>query len=77
MPSILACPSCDTKYRVGPIPRGTPRCTSCDAALPWIVKADESSFAAESEASVPVLVDFWAPKARLAGRLEALEQDRS
>ena len=23
--------------------------------------ADESSFAAESEASVPVLVDFWAP----------------
>jgi thioredoxin 2 len=25
------------------------------------VTADESSFAEESEASVPVLVDFWAP----------------
>jgi thioredoxin len=25
------------------------------------VAADESSFAEESEASVPVLVDFWAP----------------
>ncbi len=43
------------------MPRGTPRCADCKAALPWVVTADESSFAEESEASVPVLVDFWAP----------------
>jgi thioredoxin 2 len=59
--TILACPSCGTKNRVGPVARGTPRCASCKAPLPWLVPADESSFAAESEASVPVLVDFWAP----------------
>ena len=29
--------------------------------MPWIVAADESTFGAETEASVPVLVDFWAP----------------
>lgn len=58
---ILACPSCGTKNRVGPVPRGTPRCASCKTPLPWIVAADEQSFSAETEASVPVLVDFWAP----------------
>jgi thioredoxin 2 len=59
--TILACPSCATKNRIGAVPRGTPRCASCKTPLPWIVPADESSFAAESDASVPVLVDFWAP----------------
>jgi thioredoxin 2 len=59
--TILACPSCGAKNRVGPAPRGTPRCGRCKTALPWVVTADESSFAAEVEASVPVLVDFWAP----------------
>ncbi len=43
------------------MPRGTPRCASCKTPLPWIVAADEQSFTAETEASVPVLVDFWAP----------------
>lgn len=61
MPSILDCSSCGTKNRVGPIARGTPRCATCKAALPWIVPGEESSFAAEAAASVPVLVDFWAP----------------
>ena len=61
MSTILACPSCGAKNRVRPVPRGTPRCAACKAALPWVVTADESSFAEESEASVPVLVDFWAP----------------
>jgi thioredoxin 2 len=59
--TILACPSCGTKNRIGAVARGTPRCASCKAALPWLVSADERSFAAETEASVPVLVDFWAP----------------
>lgn len=61
MSTILACPSCGAKNRVGPVPRGTPRCAKCKAPLPWLVAADEGSFAAEAEASVPVLVDFWAP----------------
>ncbi len=29
--------------------------------LPWIVEATASTFDREIEASVPVLVDFWAP----------------
>jgi thioredoxin 2 len=61
MSTILACPSCGTKNRVGATAHGTPRCASCKTMLPWIVPADESTFAAESESSVPVLVDFWAP----------------
>ena len=61
MSTILACPSCGAKNRVGPVPHGTPRCAKCKAALPWVVPADEASFAAETETSVPVLVDFWAP----------------
>jgi thioredoxin 2 len=59
--TILVCPSCGTKNRIGPVPRGKPRCARCKHALPWIVAANESSFEAEIEASVPVLVDFWAP----------------
>lgn len=60
MASIITCPSCGVKNRVGPVPRGTPRCSRCKSPLPWIVPASESSFAAETQASVPVLVDFWA-----------------
>jgi thioredoxin 2 len=58
--AIIACPSCGARNRVGPIPRGTPRCAKCKAPLPWVVDADESAFTAETSASVPVIVDFWA-----------------
>ena len=61
MAAIIACPSCGTKNRAAPTPSGTLRCASCKAPLPWVVPADESSFEAETTASVPVLVDFWAP----------------
>jgi len=61
VPTVLACPSCATKNRVAPVAKGTPRCASCKAPLPWIVTADETSFAQETQSSVPVLVDFWAP----------------
>ena len=40
---------------------GVPRCSVCHNLLPWIVEADADSFEAEIRASVPVLVDFWAP----------------
>jgi thioredoxin 2 len=58
--AIVACPSCGTRNRLGAIERGTPRCANCKAMLPWVVDADEASFAAETTASVPVVVDFWA-----------------
>jgi thioredoxin 2 len=40
---------------------GVPRCGNCHELLPWIVDADQASYDAEITASVPVLVDFWAP----------------
>jgi thioredoxin 2 len=58
--AIIACPSCGARNRVGAIPRGTPRCAKCKTSLPWVVDAGESTFAAETSASVPVVVDFWA-----------------
>lgn len=59
--TIVACPSCATRNRVRPTPRGAPRCSACHSDLPWIVAADAGTFDAEITASVPVLVDFWAP----------------
>jgi len=58
--SIITCGRCSARNRVGPVASGTPRCARCKAPLPWIVDADESTFAAETTASVPVVVDFWA-----------------
>ena len=58
--TIIGCPSCNARNRVGPIDRGVPRCPRCKAALPWVVDADSATFAAETTASVPVVVDFWA-----------------
>jgi thioredoxin 2 len=46
---------------VGAIARGVPRCARCKSMLPWLVSADASSFDAEASASVPVVVDLWAP----------------
>jgi thioredoxin 2 len=46
---------------VHPTAEGTPRCSVCHTPLPWIVDADKDSFDAEIAASVPVLIDFWAP----------------
>ena len=60
-PTIIACPNCGTKNRVRPSPSGVPRCSVCHNVLPWIVEASPDGFREEIEASVPVLVDFWAP----------------
>ena len=40
---------------------GVPRCSVCHTLLPWIVDATPATFDDELQASVPVLVDFWAP----------------
>ena len=60
-PTIMTCPNCGTKNRVRPTAQGVPRCSVCHTLLPWIVDADAGSFEEEINASIPVLVDFWAP----------------
>ena len=59
--SVVRCAFCRTQNRVRPARDAVPRCGSCGAALPWIVDASEQTFGAETDAPVPVLVDFWAP----------------
>jgi thioredoxin 2 len=60
-PAIITCPNCATKNRIRPTAQGVPRCSVCHTLLPWIVDAGAGSFDEEITASVPVLVDFWAP----------------
>ena len=60
-PTIVPCPNCATKNRVRATAAGTPRCSACHTVLPWIVETDPAGFDEEIAASVPVLVDFWAP----------------
>jgi thioredoxin 2 len=60
-PTIIKCPNCGTKNRVRPRAEGVPRCSVCHTTLPWIVETDADGFDEEIVASVPVLVDFWAP----------------
>lgn len=59
---VIACPSCGTKNRVPSSASGKPRCAQCKSDLPWVVHADDETFAELADkASVPVLVDLWAP----------------
>jgi thioredoxin 2 len=58
--TIIRCPTCNARNRVSPIAHGIPRCPRCKSTLPWVVDADTDTFAAETTASVPVVVDFWA-----------------
>ncbi len=79
--AIIACPTCNARNRVGPIPQGTPRCPRCKSALPWVVDADTETFAEETTASVPVVVDFWAawcgPCRMISPVLEGLAEDHA
>jgi thioredoxin 2 len=59
--ATIKCPNCGRRNRLRPAAEGVPRCAVCGALLPWIVDADSDSFDAEIVASVPVLIDFWAP----------------
>ena len=60
-PTIVTCPNCARRNRVRATVKGIPRCSVCHAVLPWIVDTDPAAFDEEIVASVPVLVDFWAP----------------
>lgn len=62
MSDILTCQKCEAKNRVTRIPEGqVPACAQCGAALPWLHDGTDASFAEDTRASVPVIVDFWAP----------------
>jgi len=59
---VVTCPNCQRRNRVPAAAEGTPRCGNCQKPLPWIVDAGDNDFAEIVEqASVPVLVDLWAP----------------
>lgn len=60
--TVAACGACGKRNRIPRAAKGHPRCGRCGAALPWIVSATDSDFAAIAEgARLPVLVDLWAP----------------
>jgi thioredoxin 2 len=59
--SIITCPNCGTRNRVRAEQEGVPRCANCHKPLPWLVDAGPEGFDADLKASVPVLVDLWAP----------------
>jgi len=59
---LVRCPNCGRRNRVPPAAAGIPRCGNCHRPLPWIADADDDTFAEVAEAaSVPVVVDLWAP----------------
>src|SRR5215475_12703059 len=59
---IVRCPNCGRRNRVPAAASGFPRCGNCHKPLPWIVDAGDDTFAEVAEkASVPVVVDLWAP----------------
>ena len=58
----VRCPNCGRRNRVPAAAAGIPRCGNCHKPLPWIVDADDDTFAEVAErASVPAVVDLWAP----------------
>ena len=62
MNSILTCQACHAKNRVQNVPAGqVPVCARCGSPLPWLHEGTDATFASDIQASVPVLVDFWAP----------------
>jgi thioredoxin 2 len=59
---LVRCRHCGRRNRVPPAAAGIPRCGNCHQPLPWIAGAGDDSFAEVAEAaSVPVVVDLWAP----------------
>jgi thioredoxin 2 len=60
--AVVACPHCGAKNRVPAAAAGAPRCGNCQSPLPWIVDTTDRDFATVAdEATIPVLVDVWAP----------------
>ena len=60
-PAIVQCPNCGRRNRVPAVAEGVPRCSVCHHALPWVIDGDAAGFEEQIHATVPVLIDFWAP----------------
>ncbi len=59
---LVRCRNCGRRNRVPAAASGIPRCGNCHQLLPWIAEADDTTFAEVAEAaSIPVVVDLWAP----------------
>jgi thioredoxin 2 len=56
---VVTCPNCGRRNRVPAAAEGVPRCGNCHHPLPWIADAGDDTFA--EAASLPVIVDMWAP----------------
>ena len=62
MADIVTCPNCGKRNRVPAAARGVARCAACHTALPWLTSAGDDDFEqVVTAASLPVLVDLWAP----------------
>ncbi len=59
--SLLSCTACGATNRIRPRAKGVPACGTRKQTLPWLVNASDSTFDMEADATVPVLVDLWAP----------------
>jgi len=80
---VVECEKCGTRNRVpAAAASGTPRCGNCHAPLPWVVDAGDLDFTDVAEhASVPVVVDLWAPWCgpcrQVSPALEQLARERA
>lgn len=60
--TVVACPDCQTKNRIPATTAGLVQCAGCHRKMPWIVDADDRTFdEVVNTASIPVIVDLWAP----------------
>jgi thioredoxin 2 len=78
---VVACTSCGKRNRVPLTAKGTPSCAVCGTGLPWVVDAGEQDFDQATSATVPVIVDLWAPWCgpcrTLSPAIEALAAERA
>ena len=59
---IVQCPNCGQNNRVPADATGVPHCGKCKTALPWLTSATDDDFdKIATHATLPVLVDLWAP----------------
>jgi thioredoxin 2 len=62
MAEIVTCANCGKRNRLPAVARGVARCAVCHTALPWLTSAGDGDFEqVVTAASLPVLVDLWAP----------------